>query len=85
MLTLPIDPLVRRAALEQQLALLVPVVEHLGATARGPSPLLADEWRGPAAETAQRFFDELRSSLHRAEGQAAELVRLIQLHLRALG
>ena len=84
MLTLPVDPLVRRAALEQQLALLAPVVEHLGATARGPSPLLADEWRGEAATTAERFFDELRASLTRGEAAAADLVRMIQLHLRAL-
>jgi hypothetical protein len=85
MLSVPIDPVTRRAALEQQLALLAPVADRLGAAARGPAPLIADEWRGEAAETAARFLDELRGVLLRAEAATDEHVRLLRLHLRALG
>lgn len=83
MLTLPVDPVVRRAALEQQLALLAPVAEDLRAAVTAP-PVLGDEWRGPAAETADRFLAELRATLARAEAAADDAVQHLRRRLREL-
>lgn len=76
-----VDPASIRAGLERQLALLAPVAEHLHAAAIGPSPLVADEWRGPAAEAASAFLDELRARLRDAEAATDDVVRTLRVHL----
>ncbi len=63
---IPFDPAAIRAVYERQWALLVPVVEGLREAANGASPLLADDWRGAAADAAHEFLRELRAGLHRA-------------------
>ena len=60
------DPAAVRAAYERQWALLVPVVDGLRDAARGTTPLLADDWRGRAAEAAHEFLLELRGEMELA-------------------
>jgi hypothetical protein len=80
---MPPDPSLR-AALERQLALLLPVVDHLETQAIAPSPLVSAEWRGAAAEAAERFVEEMRTELrHLAEAVDHE-VRGIRLHLAVM-
>lgn len=73
-----VDPVEVRIALERQLALLTPVVEHLRAAATDAGPLVADEWRGHAADMAARFLTELRARL----GESAEAVDDVVRQLR---
>ena len=78
MTDLPLDPAATRAVYERQWALLVPVVDGLREAAGGPSPLLADDWRGPAADAAHEFLEDLRLGLRRAADavdDAAAVVR----------
>ncbi|WP_395638234.1 hypothetical protein [Pseudolysinimonas sp.] len=77
------DPAVR-VALERQLALLVPVVEHLSAAAAGPPQLVADDWRGPAAEQATRFLEDLRAGLSEAAAAVDDEVRRIRVHVAGM-
>ena len=75
---LPLDPAAVRSVYERQWALLVPVADGLRAAAAGPSPLIDDEWRGPAAENARAFLLELRNGLRLAADavdDAAAVVR----------
>jgi len=79
-----VDPVAIVAALDRQIALLAPVAEHLRLATRSPSPLLADEWRGPAATAAGRFADELRARLREAEDAADDTVRRLRIMARAV-
>ncbi len=72
-----------RAALERQLALLLPVAERLGATAALPDPL-GDDWRGPAADGATRFHADLRVRIRSAERLALDAVRIVRLRIASL-
>jgi hypothetical protein len=80
----PVDPAAIRAGLERQLALLHPVTEHLREAAHAPSPLVADDWRGPAAEAAGRFLDELRRELRIAADTTSDEVRRLRVELARL-
>ena len=64
--------------------LLAPVVDHLREASTAPSPLVAEEWRGPAAENAARFLDELRDELRVAADLALDEVRHVRDRLAAL-
>jgi hypothetical protein len=81
---LPVDPAAIRAGLERQLALLTLVVEHLQSCAADANPLVADEWRGPAAEAATTFLADLRSGLREAADEAHDVVRLLRLEIAQL-
>ena len=72
-----------RAALERQLAFLLPVAERLGHAAVLPDPL-GDDWRGPAADGATRFHADLRLRLRDAEHLALEAIRAVRLRLAGL-
>jgi len=81
---LPLDPAATRAVYERQWALLVPVVDGLRDAATGTSPLVAEEWRGHAADAARDFLVDLRADLQRTadavEDAAAEVRhRLLEL------
>jgi hypothetical protein len=80
----PVDPVTIRAGLERQLALLAPVVEHLQSAAADESPLVSDEWRGPAAEAATAFLVDLRSGLRAAAGEADDVARMLRLNIALL-
>ncbi|WP_309711783.1 hypothetical protein [Pseudolysinimonas sp.] len=80
----PVDPLAIRAGLERQLALLTPVVEHLRAAAVDASPLVADDWCGPAAEAAATFLADLRAGLRAAAEEADDVVRTLRLNIALL-
>ncbi len=80
----PVDPAAIRAGLERQLALLTPVVEHLQAAAVDASPLVSEEWRGPAAEAAGTFLADLRSGLRAAADEADDVVRTLRLNIALL-
>lgn len=79
-----VDPLGTREALERQIALLAPVIEHLRTAANAPSPMFSDEWRGPAAEAAADFAIELQARLRIAEDAAHDTVRRLQIMARAV-
>lgn len=81
---LPVDPTAMRASLERQLALLTPVVDHLRAAAVEASPLVADDWRGPAAEAAAHFLADLRAGLCAAAEEADDVVRTLRLTIALL-
>lgn len=80
----PVDPIAIRAALERQLALLAPVAVHLRDAATGPSPLVDDEWRGPAADAADGFDMELRSRLRAADDAAEDAVRRLRIAIAGI-
>lgn len=80
----PVDPVATRAGLERQLALLAPVVEHLRAAALDVSPLVSEDWRGPAAEAAEGFLADLRAGLRGAADEADDIVRTLRLNIALL-
>lgn len=80
----PVDPVAIRAGLERQLALLTPVVEHLQTAAAEANPLVADEWRGPAADAAAEFLGDLRAGLRAAADEADDVVRTLRLNIALL-
>lgn len=80
----PVDPVVIRAGLERQLALLTPVVEHLEVSAAEANPLVAAEWRGPAAEAAAAFLVDLRAGLRAAAEEADDVVRTLRFNIASL-
>jgi hypothetical protein len=80
----PVDPVAIRAGLERQLALLTPVVEHLRSAALDESPLVAEEWRGPAAEAATAFLADLRAGMRAAADEADDAVRTLRLNIALL-
>lgn len=73
-----VDPAATRAAYERQYALLVPVVDGLREAAIATSPLVSDEWRGPAAEAARTFVHDLRGGLTEAADAVEDEVRRIR-------
>lgn len=79
-----IDPAAIRAGLERQLALVTPVAEHLLRTSTQADPLIADDWRGPAAESAAAFLAALRADLRVAADEADDVVRTLRLHIAVL-
>lgn len=74
----PVDPAAVRAAYERQLALLIPVVDGLEREAIAPSPLIADDWRGPAAEAAADLLHDLRAGLRDAADAVDDEVRRLR-------
>lgn len=80
----PVDPVAIRAGLERQLALLTLVVEHLQTAAVDASPLVSDDWRGPAAEAAAAFLSDLRGDLRAAADEADDLARTLRLNIAML-
>jgi hypothetical protein len=80
----PVDPAALRAAYEHQLALLIPVVDELEREAVAPSPLVADGWRGPAAEAAEDLLHDLRRALHEAAGAVDDEVKRVRHRLAEL-
>ncbi len=77
---MPTDPSLR-AALERQLLLLLPVVDHLETEAIAASPLVSADWRGPAADAAERFVADLRQELRSLADAVDHEVRGIRLQL----
>lgn len=80
----PVDPVAIRAGLERQLLLLAPVAEHLRAAAADAHPLVADQWRGPAADAATAFLADLRAGLRTAADEAGDAVRTLRLNIALL-
>lgn len=80
---MPPDPALR-TSLEQQLTLLLPVVEHLQTEAIAASPLLSADWRGEAADAAERFVEEIRAELRQLADAVDQEVRGIRLHLAVM-
>jgi hypothetical protein len=80
----PVDPIAIRAGLERQVALLTPVVEHLEVAAAEANPLVSDDWRGPAAESAAAFLVDLRAGLRAAAEQADDVVRTLRYNIASL-
>jgi hypothetical protein len=80
----PVDPVAIRAGLERQVALLTLVVEDLQTSAADAYPLVADEWRGPAAEAAAAFVAELRAGLRVAADEADDIVRTLRVKIAEL-
>jgi len=78
------DPAALRAAYERQLALLVPVADELEREAIAPSPLLDDDWRGPAAEAAHDLLRDLRAGLREAADAVDDEVRRLRHRLAEL-
>ena len=76
-----VDPVEVRVDLERQLALLLPVVEHLRTAATDAGPLVADEWRGQAADMAARFLAELRSRLRESADAVDDVVRQLRIDI----
>ncbi len=74
----PVDPVATRVAYERQYALLVPVVDGLRESSIATSPLVSDEWRGPAAEAARTFVRDLRAGLTEAADAVEDEVRRIR-------
>ena len=74
----PFDPVAVRAVYERQWALLAPVTDDLRLAANGPGPLVADDWRGPAADAAEQFLGELRAGLTRAADEIDAEARWIR-------
>jgi len=80
----PVDPAALRAAYERQLAFLVPVVDELEREAIAPSPLLDDDWRGPAAEAAHELLRDLRAGLRDAADAIDDEVRRLRHRIAEL-
>jgi hypothetical protein len=80
-----VDPLAVRAGLERQVALLTIVVENLQTAATDASPLISADWRGPAAEAAASFLEELRAGLRAAADEADDLVRTLRVTIATIG
>jgi hypothetical protein len=80
----PVDPVAIRAGLERQVALLTPVVEHLEVAAADANPLVSDDWRGPAAESAAAFVADLRAGLRAAAEEADDVVRTLRYNIASL-
>lgn len=80
----PVDPAALRAAYERQLALLIPVVTELEREAIAPSPLVADDWRGAAADAAQDLLRDLRAGLRDAADAVDDEVRRVRHRLAEL-
>lgn len=80
----PVDPAALRAAYERQLALLLPVVDELEREATAASPLLSDDWRGPAAAAAADLLRDLRRGLHEAATAVDDEVRRVRHRLAEL-
>lgn len=78
MTDLPLDPAATRTVYERQWALLVPVVDGLRDAATGPSPLIADDWRGPAADAAHEFLRDLRAGLHLAADAVEDAAAVVR-------
>lgn len=79
-----VDPEAIRVGLERQLALLTLVVEHLQTAAADASPLVSDDWRGPAAEAAAAFLSDLRDGLRAAADEADDLARTLRVTIATL-
>src|SRR5262249_22498842 len=75
------DPLVLRAALERQLAILDPVARQLGDEVRAAGVRADPECRGPAAEAFRARDAELRGALRLAAAAADHAVTRIRLIL----
>lgn len=79
-----IDPVAQRAALDRQLALLLPVLQHLRVEVAPGRLLLDDDWRGPAADSAKRLAAELDRRIALAADGVDDLVRIVRLLSGAL-
>ncbi len=79
-----VDPAAHRADLERQVALLLPVLEHLRGEA-APAWATPPEWRGPAADAAERMREELARRLASAADAVDDLLRIVRQQLAALG
>ncbi len=79
-----IDPAAQRADLERQLALLVPVHQHLAVEAAPRHVIVDGDWTGPAAESAHRLVAELERRLALAADGVDDLVRTVRLQLGSL-
>jgi hypothetical protein len=73
-----------RAILEHQFALLSPVLDHLRHAALERSPLLSDDWRGPAAEAAAGFLHELETKIGAAESAVDDRLRTLRIQIASL-
>ncbi|MEO8528865.1 MAG: hypothetical protein ABI435_07285 [Pseudolysinimonas sp.] len=73
-----------RATLEHQFALLKPVLDHLRHAALEPSPLVSDDWRGPAAESAAIFLRELQTKIGAAESVVDDALRNLRVQIAYL-
>ncbi|MEO5535039.1 MAG: hypothetical protein ABIR17_07910 [Pseudolysinimonas sp.] len=73
-----------RATLEQQFALLKPVLDHLRHAALEPSPMLSEDWRGPAAESAAIFTRELQTKIGAAESVIDDTLRSLSAQIAYL-
>lgn len=78
-----VDPVAHRADLERQLALLLPVLDHLRGEA-APAWVTPDQWRGPASQAAERMREELRRRLAEAADAVDDVLRVLGLQLAAL-
>lgn len=79
----PVDPAAHRADLERQLALLLPVLDHLRGEA-APAWVTPAEWQGPAARAAERMREELARRLGEAADAVDDLLRVLRQQLAAL-
>jgi hypothetical protein len=83
----PLDAAVLRAALERQQSELAPIGRVLAAIAAFPPRLRPEDWRGEAAEAAERLDQQLHRELRAADSavHAAEHATRAALHELDLG
>jgi hypothetical protein len=80
----PTDTVAQRADLERQLALLLPVVQHLRVEVAPGRLVLDDQWTGEAARAAAELVAELERRLALAADGVDDLVRQVRLVLGGL-
>lgn len=80
----PVDRDAQLAALERQLALLLPVRQHLQVEVAPRWIVVDDDWSGEAARAAADTVRELERRLALAADALDDLVRLVRLQIGAL-
>jgi hypothetical protein len=78
------DTAAQRADLEQQLALLLPVLQHLSVEVAPGRLVLDDDWTGAAADAAAGFMTELERRIALAADGVDDLVRQVRLVIAGL-
>lgn len=70
-----------RAALERQLMLLTAVADSLRSVSTGRPPLVSENWRGSAADAAERFLSELDAGLRGVTDLVDDTIRTLRVLL----
>ena len=77
-------PAALRIALERQQSELAPIVRMLSAAATFPPRLRPEDWRGEAAEAADRLEQQLHRELRSADSAASAAARATRAALHEL-